>query len=79
MSRHKTIPRSQWALCNLNIRPKQKSRFDRIFKKLKTEKKVTYASELFEKMLADFESRLPLSGQEDGKRGSEMQLTGIRG
>jgi hypothetical protein len=67
MSRHKTIPRSQWALCNLNIRPKQKSRFDRIFKRLKAVKQVTYASELFEKMLSDYESKLPVSGLK-GKR-----------
>jgi Trp operon repressor len=53
---------SQWAICSLNIRPKQKDRFDRLLKMLKTDKKVTYASELFEIMLSDMESKLPVSG-----------------
>jgi hypothetical protein len=62
MSRPKLIPLGQWALDHINIRPQQKKRFDRLFKKLKTDKKVTYASELFEIMLSDMESKLPVSG-----------------
>ena len=65
MSRHKTLPLSQWARCNLNIRPQQKSRFDRIFKKLKADKKVTYASELFEQMLSGYEGKLLVSGKRE--------------
>jgi hypothetical protein len=62
MSRHKTLPLNQWALRGLNIRPQQKDRFDRIFKGLKADKKVMYASELFEQMLSAYESKFPVSG-----------------
>ena len=62
MSRHKTMPRTQWALTQVNIRPQQKNRFDRLLKKMRADKIITYASELFELMLSDYESKLPVSG-----------------
>lgn len=75
MARPKTLLLSQYAHCPINVKSKQKARFDRIFRKLKTEKKVTYASELFELMLSDMEGKLPVSGKSGsavlGLHGSE--------
>jgi len=54
MGRHKKISRNQWALSCVNIRPEQKQRFDKLFKK----SKLSYASELFEKMLSTIEREM---------------------
>jgi hypothetical protein len=69
MSRPKTMPMSQWALEKINIRPQQKIRFDRIFNTLKKSEVITYASELFELMLSDYESKLPALKKERSHAG----------
>jgi hypothetical protein len=55
MARLKTIPRSQWAIDKIHVRPAQKKRFDKIFGQMHKCKTVIYASDLFEIMLKIFE------------------------
>ena len=55
MARLKTIPTAQWALDKINVRPVQKKRFNRIFDQMRKSEIVTYASDLFELMLENFE------------------------
>jgi hypothetical protein len=70
MARPKTKKRNEWALDAIHVRPAQKNRFICIFGQMRKSEAVTYASDLFELMLENFEQ----SRMKEGSRGKRSPV-----